>query len=152
MPLHCELRLTNGWDPLASLGHPNIFQRVTCLGSVTARHYSSGPQPNFVALNRGCHLYSAGRPSRWAVAHILVIIIKQKLCVCAARWCATRRWLVLSFVTTTISSSTAVTCRRRRRCSARSAYFSPSSTSSASSSREYSSSRSGRRRRKDDID
>jgi len=24
---------------------------------------------------RGCHLYSAGRPSRWASAHILVIII-----------------------------------------------------------------------------
>ena len=22
------------------------------------------------ALNRGCHLYSAGRPSRWAWAHI----------------------------------------------------------------------------------
>jgi len=22
------------------------------------------------ALNRGCHLYSAGRPSRWALAHI----------------------------------------------------------------------------------
>jgi len=26
------------------------------------------------ALNRGRHLYSAGRPSRWALAHILVII------------------------------------------------------------------------------
>jgi len=25
------------------------------------------------ALNRGRHLYSAGRPSRWAFAHILVI-------------------------------------------------------------------------------
>ena len=25
-----------------------------------------------VALNRGCHLHSAGRPSRWALAHILV--------------------------------------------------------------------------------
>jgi len=24
------------------------------------------------ALNRGCHLYSTGRPSRWALAHILV--------------------------------------------------------------------------------
>jgi len=26
-----------------------------------------------VALNRGRHLYSAGRPSRWALAHILVL-------------------------------------------------------------------------------
>jgi len=33
---------------------------------------SSGRQPNFAALNRGRHLYSAGRPSRWALAHILV--------------------------------------------------------------------------------
>jgi len=33
---------------------------------------SSGRQPNFAALNRGCHLCSAGRPSGWALAHILV--------------------------------------------------------------------------------
>jgi len=33
-------------------------------------HSSSGRQPNFPALNRGRHLYSAGRPSRWALAHI----------------------------------------------------------------------------------
>jgi len=34
---------------------------------------SSGRQPNFAALNRGRHgrhLCSAGRPSRWALAHI----------------------------------------------------------------------------------
>jgi len=35
-----------------------------------AWHSSSGRQPNFAALNRGRHLYSAGRPSRWALAHI----------------------------------------------------------------------------------
>jgi len=35
---------------------------------------SSGRQPNFAALNRGRHLYSAGRPSRWALAHILVLL------------------------------------------------------------------------------
>jgi len=40
--------------------------------SVTARHSSSGRHPNFVALSKGRHLYSAGRPSRWALAHILV--------------------------------------------------------------------------------
>ena len=37
---------------------------------VTARHSSSERQPNFVALTRGRHLYSAGRPSRWALVHI----------------------------------------------------------------------------------
>ena len=33
---------------------------------------SSGRQPKFAALNRGRHLCSAGRPSGWALAHILV--------------------------------------------------------------------------------
>ena len=47
------------------LGTPSKFQRVSCLGSVTARHSSSGRQPNFAALNRGRHLYLA-------LAHILV--------------------------------------------------------------------------------
>jgi len=61
----------------ASLGHPCKFQRVSRLGSVTARHCSSGRQPDFAALNRRRHLYSAGRPSRWALplAHIPVRFI-----------------------------------------------------------------------------
>jgi len=66
-----ELRPTSGWELLASLGHPSKFQRVSRLGSVNERHSSSGRQPNFAALNRGCHLYSARRPSRWTLAHIL---------------------------------------------------------------------------------
>ena len=57
---------------MASLGHPCTFQRVSRLGSITAQHSSSGRQPNFAAFNRRRHLYSAGRPSRWALAHILV--------------------------------------------------------------------------------
>jgi len=44
-----ELRPTSGLDKLASLGHPSKFQRVSRLGSVTARHSSSGLQPNLVA-------------------------------------------------------------------------------------------------------
>jgi len=58
-----ELRPTSNWDLLASLGHPSKFQRVSCLsrlGSVTARHSSSGRQPNFAVLNRGRHLYVIG--------------------------------------------------------------------------------------------
>jgi len=51
--------------------------QVLCspIGSVTARHSSSGCEPNFVALSTGRRLYSAGRPSRWALAHILVKVI-----------------------------------------------------------------------------
>jgi len=95
-----ELRPTNGWDLLASLGHPCKFQQVSCLGSVTARHSSSGRQPNFAALNRVRHLYSAGRPSR-ALAHILVYFMYNNnnnnnnhfmtLCVGLPGWAGTRR-------------------------------------------------------------
>jgi len=69
-----ELRPTNGWDRFVSLGLPSKFQRVSSLGSITARHSSSGRQPNFAALNRGRHLYSAGRLWRWVLAHILVCL------------------------------------------------------------------------------
>jgi len=49
---------------------------------VTARHSSSGRQPNcgmvqgmeLPNFRRARHLYSAGRPSRWASAHILVLV------------------------------------------------------------------------------
>jgi len=138
-----ELQPTNGWDVLASLGHPNKFQRVSRLGFVTAATSLTGGQPNFAQclavswaatlgpiytfsgalapwrnfatckihfasksgvvlywqryllhgtltagsaklcgvvqgmelrnFRRGRHLYSVGRPSRWASAHILVI-------------------------------------------------------------------------------
>jgi len=70
-----ELRPTSSWNRFVSLGHPSKFQRLSRLGSVTARarHSSSGRQPNFTALNQGRHLYSAGRPSRWALAHCLVL-------------------------------------------------------------------------------
>jgi len=36
---------------------------------------SSGRQPNFAALNRGRHLCSTRRPSRWALAHSSSIAI-----------------------------------------------------------------------------
>ena len=129
-----KLRPINGWDLLASLGHPSKFQRVSrlafvtavmsltggqpnfawCLsiswagisiytfwgalapnrilpaakftlhlslafayiGSVTtAQLSSSGRQQNFAALSSERHLRSAGWPSRWASAHILVLIL-----------------------------------------------------------------------------
>ena len=49
---------------------------------------SSGRQPNFAAWNRGRHLYSAGRPSRWALAHISSFAFRFRLllfcfCMCA---------------------------------------------------------------------
>jgi len=69
-PQYGELRSTSGWDRFTSLGHPCKFQPLSRLGSVTAPQSSSERQPNFAALNRGRHLCSEGRPSRWALAHI----------------------------------------------------------------------------------
>jgi len=44
------------------------------IGSFTARQSSSVCEPIFAALSTGRHLYSAGRPSRWALAHILIMV------------------------------------------------------------------------------
>jgi len=45
------------------------------IGSVTARQSSSRHEPNFAVLSTGRHLYLAGRPSCWALAHILIFVI-----------------------------------------------------------------------------
>jgi len=60
----------------------------TCFGSVTARQSSSGHHPNIAALNSGRYLYSAWRPSCWALAHILVNVL-----VCYEEKC--RAWLTM---------------------------------------------------------
>ena len=57
-------------------GTPANFNGFHVLGVLLHGHSSSGRQPNFAALNRGCHLYSAGWPSRWALAHIVVKCFK----------------------------------------------------------------------------
>ena len=70
-PLAAEI-VSLVWAPLQ-------IQRVSRLGSITARHSSSERQANFAALNRGRHLYSAGRPSRWVLVHILVLVLHFSL-------------------------------------------------------------------------
>ena len=65
------------WRTSAHLGDQFGAPLQISTGFASWQHYctasSSGRQPNVAALNRGRHLYSAGRPSRWALAHILVI-------------------------------------------------------------------------------
>jgi len=53
------------WGTSANL---NGFRVLVAL----LRGTHSGCQPNFAALHRRRQLYSAGQPSRWALAHILV--------------------------------------------------------------------------------
>jgi len=57
-----ELRPTSGWGRFVSLGTPANFNGFCFLAALL--------HSQTAALNRGCHLYSAGRPSRWALAHI----------------------------------------------------------------------------------
>ena len=58
----CPYNMVN-FGPLATeirwrvWGNPRKFQRDSRLGSVTARHSSSGRQPNFAALSRRRHNY-----------------------------------------------------------------------------------------------
>jgi len=59
-PQYGELRPTSDWDRFTSLGHRSVLAALLHGSQV-------------VALNRGRHLCSAARPSRWALAHILVI-------------------------------------------------------------------------------
>jgi len=49
--------------------------QIGCLTYFYTWHCSSGRQPNFAALNRGRHLYSAGRPSCWALAHVSTLLM-----------------------------------------------------------------------------
>jgi len=52
-----ELRSTSGWDRFVILGHPSKFQRVSRLGSVTARHSPSGRQPNCGVEQRAARVF-----------------------------------------------------------------------------------------------
>ena len=55
-------------------GTPANFNGFRILAALLHGTSSSGHQRNFATLNRGRHLYSAGRPSRGALAHILVMV------------------------------------------------------------------------------
>jgi len=66
-PLTAKIR-SRVWGTAAN------FNRFSVL-AVSLHGTSSGREPNFAVLNRGRYLYSAGRPSRWALAHILVVTV-----------------------------------------------------------------------------
>jgi len=56
-------------DPVVC-GTPANFNGFRVLAALLHGTPAVGRQPNFAAFNRGRHLYSSGRPSRWALAHI----------------------------------------------------------------------------------
>jgi len=87
-------------------GTPSYFNGYHVLSALLHGSQDSGRQPNFAALNRGRHLCLAGRPSRWTLAHILVLYRKYNrycwmnihthnrftaLCLGLPGWASTRR-------------------------------------------------------------
>jgi len=66
----CPHNMVNfGWDLLARLGTTANFNRFSILALLLHSTVVVGVSQT-AALNRGLHLYSVGRPSRWALAHI----------------------------------------------------------------------------------
>jgi len=62
-------------------GTPSNFNRFRVLAALLHGTLVVGVSQT-AALNRGRHLYSAGRPSRWALAHISSLLyFEQLLCV-----------------------------------------------------------------------
>ena len=68
-----------------SVARPIAATIASCKHRITARHSSSERQPNFAALNRGRHLYWAGRPPRWGLAHRCCLLLHT-----AASWATPR--------------------------------------------------------------
>jgi len=66
----CQLTAEIDWRVWGTPSYFNGYRVLQCYCTAS----SSGRQPNFASLNRGRHLCSAGRPSGWALAHILVYI------------------------------------------------------------------------------
>jgi len=83
-----ELRPTSGWDRSGSWGTAANFNGLRILAALL-----HGSQVVSVvqtaALNRGRHLCSAGQPSRWALAHILVETWLETWCKGLSTWLET---------------------------------------------------------------
>jgi len=66
-----ELCPANGWVRFGSLGRPCKFRVLAVLlhGTLVV-----GISQTLQCWTEGRHLYSAGQPSRWTLAHILVVL------------------------------------------------------------------------------
>jgi len=101
-PQYGELRPTSDWERFVSLGSPGNFNGFRVLAPLLHGTLVVGVSQT-AALNRGRHLYSAGRLSRWALAHISSYF--TILVVYIAEWHKTLShsiaecffWLVISY-------------------------------------------------------
>ena len=80
-----ELRPTSGRDRFVIVwGTPGNFNGFRVLAALLYCTLVVGVSQT-AAFNRGRHLYSAGRPSRWALTHILVLSFFPRLISAVAR-------------------------------------------------------------------
>ena len=87
-PQYGELRLSSGWERFGSLGHHCKFQRLSRFGSVSAHHSGSRPlraSAKLCGVEQRRHLYSVGRPSRWALSLIHIWRCRRSY-ACRSRW------------------------------------------------------------------
>jgi len=70
-----ELRLTGGWDRFGSWGTLANFNGFRVLAALVHTALVVGVSQT---LRGERHLYLAGRPSRWALAHILVVLMSDR--------------------------------------------------------------------------
>ena len=77
-----ELRSTNGWDWLTSLGHPCKFQLVSRLGSVTARHLVVGVSQTLRRWTEGATYIQQGdhHVGHWPTFLVLLIMGVYREC------------------------------------------------------------------------
>ena len=86
--LHMSPQYGENFGPLTAeicwrvLGTPTNFNGFCVLAALLYGTLEVGVSQIFAALNRGRHFYSAGRPSCWALAHILILACLQKLLGC----------------------------------------------------------------------
>jgi len=82
--------------PPTMLLNMGLFRAFSCISSVSARHSSSGRQPNFAARDeegsyrafapRLRHLYFTGRPSSWISAHVSSLLYILTVSVSEITW------------------------------------------------------------------
>ena len=84
-PQYGELRPTS--DSFREFWAPQLLSTASASWQRYCKACSSGRQLNFAALNRGRHLCSAGRPSRWALTHISSYEFRPTLVSVAVKVC-----------------------------------------------------------------
>jgi len=72
-PRYGELRPTSGWDRFISLGHPSNFNGFRLLAALLHSTVVVGVSQTVQRWTEGATIFGR-RPSRWALAHILVYI------------------------------------------------------------------------------